>query len=46
MKDYMDAVKAAGIFERTPQLAQDALIEMLEELSPGKSTTANRAENR
>ena len=35
MKDYMDAVKAAGI-GRTPQLCQDALIEMLEELFAGK----------
>ena len=35
MKDYMDAVKAAGI-GRTPQLCQDALIEMLEELFTGK----------
>ena len=31
----MDAVKAAGI-GRTPQLCQDALIEMLEELFTGK----------
>lgn len=31
----MDAVKAAGI-GRTPQLCQDALIEMLEELFAGK----------
>ena len=35
MRNYMDAVKAAGI-GRTPQLCQDALIEMLEELFAGK----------
>ena len=35
MKNYMDAVKAAGI-GRTPQLCQDALIETLEELFAGK----------
>ena len=35
MKDYKNAVKAAGI-GRTPQLCQDALIEMLEELFAGK----------
>ena len=35
MKNYMDAVRAAGI-GRTPQLCQDALIETLEELFAGK----------
>ena len=35
MKNYMDAVRAAGI-GRTPQLCQDALIETLEELFVGK----------
>ena len=35
MKNYMDAVSAAGI-GRTPQLCQDALIETLEELFAGK----------
>lgn len=35
MKNYANAVKAAGI-GRTPQLCQDALIEMLEELFTGK----------
>lgn len=35
MKDYTNAVEAAGI-GRTPQLCQDALIEMLEELFDGK----------
>ena len=34
MKNYMDAVRAAGI-GRTPQLCQDALIETLEELFVG-----------
>lgn len=35
MKNYMDAVRAAGI-GRTPQLCQDALIVTLEELFAGK----------
>ena len=35
MKNYMSAVEAAGI-GRTPQLCQDALVEMLEELFEGK----------
>ena len=35
MRNYMDAVRAAGI-GRTPQLCQDALIETLEELFVGK----------
>jgi hypothetical protein len=35
MKNYMDAVEAAGI-GRTPQLCQDAMVEMLEELFAGK----------
>lgn len=35
MKDYKNAVKAAGI-GRTPQLCQDALVEMLVELFDGK----------
>lgn len=35
MKDYTIAAQAAGI-GRTPQLCQDALIEMLEELFAGK----------
>lgn len=35
MKDYQSAVEAAGI-GRTPQLCQDALVEMLEELFKGK----------
>lgn len=35
MKDYTSAVQAAGI-GRTPQLCQDALIEMLAELFAGK----------
>ena len=35
MKDYWSAVEAAGI-GRTPQLCQDALVEMLEELFEGK----------
>ena len=34
MKDYWSAVEAAGI-GRTPQLCQDALVEMLEELFEG-----------
>ena len=34
MKDYRSAVEAAGI-GRTPQLCQDALVEMLEELFQG-----------
>ena len=42
MKDYMDAVKAAGI-GRTPQLCQDALIEMLEELFAGKTEELRKA---
>ena len=37
MKNYMDAVRAAGI-GRTPQLCQDALIETLEELFAGSPT--------
>ena len=41
MKDYMDAVKAAGI-GRTPQLCQDALIEMLEDLFTGKKYTGQQ----
>lgn len=35
MKDYMSAIEAAGI-GRTPQLCQEALAEMLEELFAGK----------
>lgn len=35
MKNYMTAVEAAGI-GRTPQLCQDAMIEMLKELFEGK----------
>lgn len=35
MKNYVSAVNAAGI-GRTPQLCQDALIELLEELFSGK----------
>lgn len=35
MKDYANAVRAAGI-GRTPQLCQDALIEVLKELFKGK----------
>lgn len=35
MKNYLSAVEEAGI-GRTPQLCQDALIEMLEELFKGK----------
>ena len=42
MKDYMDAVKAAGI-GRTPQLCQDALIEMREELFAGKTEELRKA---
>lgn len=38
MKDYRSAVEAAGI-GRTPQLCQDALVEMLEELFQGKKYT-------
>ena len=35
MKDYQSAVETAGI-GRTPQLCQDALVDMLEELFEGK----------
>lgn len=35
MKDYLNAVESAGI-GRTPELCQDAMVEMLEELFEGK----------
>ena len=35
MKDYLNAVESAGI-GRTPELCQDAMIEMLKELFKGK----------
>lgn len=36
MRDYRNAIRSAGI-GRTPQLCQDALIEMLQELFEGKT---------